>query len=125
MPYWTHLEEGWSRRNEPNVLFMFYEDMCKDFPATIRKVAEFLGKQLDDEQIAKLGDYLSITNFRNNPAVNGVELREVHILKTGEQGFVRRGKTGGWQEEFTPELMDRANRWIQQNLKNTDMRFPE
>lgn len=29
MPYWSHLKEGWEHRHEPNVLFMFYEDMNK------------------------------------------------------------------------------------------------
>lgn len=26
-PYWEHIKEGWAHRQEPNVLFMFYEEM--------------------------------------------------------------------------------------------------
>lgn len=124
MPYWSHIKEGWTHRHHSNVLFMFYEDMSRDLPSTIRKVAEFLGKTMNEEEITKLTEYLKIDNFRVNPAVNCSELKEVGVLKAGEQGFVRKGKTGGWSEEFTDELNERAERWIEENLKNTDLRFP-
>ncbi|XP_066904899.1 luciferin sulfotransferase [Halyomorpha halys] len=29
-PYWEHLKEGWEQRNNPNVLFIFYEDLRKE-----------------------------------------------------------------------------------------------
>lgn len=29
LPYWDHVEEGWKRRHNPNVLFIFYEEMKK------------------------------------------------------------------------------------------------
>lgn len=124
MPYWAHIKEGWANRHQPNVLFMFYEDMNKDLPSTIRKVATFLGKTIDNEQVEKLTSYLSIENFRNNPAVNSCELKEVGVLKSGEQGFVRNGKVGGFNAEFTDELNERADRWIEENLNDTDLRFP-
>lgn len=28
-PYWEHIKEGYAHRHEPNVLFMYYEDMNK------------------------------------------------------------------------------------------------
>jgi hypothetical protein len=34
------------------------------------------------------------------------------------------GKNGSWKEEFTPELSKQADRWIQENIKHTDLRFP-
>ncbi|CAD7091120.1 unnamed protein product [Hermetia illucens] len=124
MPYFSHLKEGWSHRHDPNVLFMFYEDMNKNFPETICKVAKFLGKTLTTEQIDKLATYLNIENFKNNPAVNGKELKEVKVLNSGEAGFVRNGKIGSWQKEFTPKLIAEADQWMADNLQDTDLRFP-
>lgn len=103
---------------------MFYEDMNKNFPETICKVAKFLGKTLTIEQIDKLATYLNIENFKNNPAVNGKELKEVKVLNSGEAGFVRNGKIGSWQKEFTPELIAEADQWMADNLQDTDLRFP-
>ena len=28
-PYWNHVKEGWDLRHNPNLLFLFYEDMKK------------------------------------------------------------------------------------------------
>lgn len=124
MPYWSHIKEGWGNRHLPNVLFMFYEDMIANFPATIRKVGKFLGKTLTDKQVEDLAEYLNINNFKNYETVNGKELKEVKILNSGEAGFVRNGKIDGWQTEYTPELRSRAEKWIEDNLKETDLRFP-
>uniref|UniRef100_A0A1B6DDS5 Sulfotransferase domain-containing protein n=1 Tax=Clastoptera arizonana TaxID=38151 RepID=A0A1B6DDS5_9HEMI len=123
-PYWSHVNEGWNLREHKNVLFLFYEEMSKDIKETIKRVAEFLQCAADDEQINKLSNYLDIKNFRNNPAVNYQPLKEAGILIPGEEAFIRRGKAGGWVDEFTPELNKRADKWINENLSRTDLRFP-
>lgn len=82
---------------------------------------------MTDEQVARLTDYLSIENFRNNPSVNQHELREVKVLSPKEEGFVRNGKTTvqGWQKEYTPEIVERVEAWIERNRPNTTVRFPQ
>lgn len=76
--------------------------------------------------MAKLTNYLSIENFRNNPAVNQHELREIGILNSTEPSFVRNGKTTqkGWQKEYTSEIIDRVEKWVADNLADTTLRFP-
>lgn len=123
-PYWEHIKEGWEYRNHPNVLFMFYEDMNKDLPGTIRKVADFLGKSFTEEQIEKLSDHLHIRNFKNNPSVNCEELKRIKLLNSAEQSFVRSGKSDGWSEEYTPELKEKVLKWIENNSKDLKFQFP-
>lgn len=123
-PYWSHLEEAWQLRDHPRLLFMFYEDMRKDYPAAIRRVADFLGKQLTPEQMAALSEHLDIANFRKNPAVNSECLYDLGIMRREEHAFIREGQVGGWGGYFTPELEAQADEWIAKNLAKTDMRFP-
>lgn len=82
---------------------------------------------MSDEEVSKLATYLSIENFKNNTSVNQVEMKEVRICNPTAEAFVRKGKTNlkGWQKEYTPEIIERMEKWIEINLKNTDMRFPE
>lgn len=82
---------------------------------------------MNEDQIAKLADYLNIENFRNNPAVNQHELRELRILNSTEPSFVRNGKSTrkGWQKEYTPEIIERVEKWIAKNLADTTLRFPD
>lgn len=103
---------------------MFF--VLQDLPATILKVAKFLHKTMNEEEVAHLTDYLSIENFRNNPAVNQHELRELRILNSTEPSFVRNGKSTlkGWQKEYTPEIIERVEKWVEKNLADTTLRFP-
>ncbi|XP_077254649.1 sulfotransferase 1E1 isoform X1 [Temnothorax americanus] len=120
-PYWAHLKEAWALRNNKNLLFMFYEEMTHDFPKAIKKVAKFLNKTYTDEEVSKVVDYLDIKNFRNNPMVNYSELKACGII--AEESFVRKGGTN-WKNIFTTEINAKADKWIEENLIDTDLRFP-
>ena len=47
--YWPHLISWWKQHNNPDVLLLCYEEMKADLPATVEKVAHFMGIPLDDE----------------------------------------------------------------------------
>lgn len=81
---------------------------------------------MNEDQVANLANYLSIENFRNNPAVNQHELREIGILNATEPSFVRNGKStlNGWQKEYTADIVSRVESWIEKNLTDTTLRFP-
>lgn len=38
--------------------------------------------------------------------------------------FIRKGKIGGWKEIFTKELEEKFDAWIEENMKDTDLKFP-
>ncbi|KAK9503872.1 hypothetical protein O3M35_010338 [Rhynocoris fuscipes] len=122
-PYWEHIKEGWAKRNHPNFLFLFYEDLLMDLPSNIKKISNFLNKPINDDQINRLANHLHIDNFRKNvnissePKING-------LVNPNAQNFIRRGKIGG-NEEFTEELKLKAMKWYQENLAKTDIKFPE
>lgn len=82
---------------------------------------------MNEEQVAKLANYLSIENFKNNPAVNQHELREIGILNATEPSFVRNGKStlNGWQKEYSADIVARVESWIAKNLTDTTLRFPK
>ena len=46
--YWDFLLSWWERREAPDVLFLFFEDMKEDLEATIERVASFIDRPLDD-----------------------------------------------------------------------------
>ncbi|XP_058063295.1 sulfotransferase 1C4 [Anopheles bellator] len=124
-PYWDHIKEGWELRKKDNVLFMFYEDMKRNLSDTVRKTAAFLGRTLSDEHIGELCTHLDITNFRHNKSVTCEELKEVGILKHGEQAFIRNGHVHGNSEELTGPIRRRIREWTERNLMGSDVKFPD
>jgi len=97
-------------------------NILQNFPEVIKKIAKFLGKTYTDEQIDKVIDYLNIKNFRKNAMVNGSELKACNIILS--DNFVRKGGKDDWKNMFTPEIDAKANKWIEENLSDTDLRFP-
>ncbi|XP_013145972.1 PREDICTED: estrogen sulfotransferase-like [Papilio polytes] len=123
-PYFEHLKESWEKRHNPNLLFLFYEELSKDLPAAVRRVADFLGKSFTKEEIDKLCEHLSIDNFKNNKSVNYDVMKELGILISDGQSFIRKGKAGGWRDYFDEEMALEADKWMEKNLSDTDLRFP-
>ncbi|XP_013198993.2 sulfotransferase 1C4-like [Amyelois transitella] len=121
-PFFSHFREAWELRNHPNLLFLFYEELSKDMPGVIRRVAKFLGKTVTEEQISGLCEHLKFENFRKNKSVNYEVLGELGFIKKGEH-FVRKGKTGGWREYFDEEMTKEAEEWMEEGLKGIDFKF--
>ncbi|XP_011684337.1 PREDICTED: sulfotransferase 1C4-like [Wasmannia auropunctata] len=119
-PYWKHVKEAWAIRDKANMLFLFYEDLIKDLPGTIKKIAAFFGKAYSDEQIAKLAEHLKIENFRKNPMVN----QPSPSSTMNPEAFIRQGQVNSWKEMFTSEIEEKFNKWVADNLKDTDLTFP-
>jgi len=75
-PYMAHVKEAFNLMGNPNMKFLWYEDMKRDLPAAIRDVARFLNKDLKDSEIAALAEYLDVKNMKKNPAVNHQDRHE-------------------------------------------------
>nr|ANH56805.1 sulfotransferase 3 [Photinus pyralis] len=120
-PFWSHLQEGWDLRSSKNLLFLFYDQMNK--LQTIQKVSNFLGKEIDDDQLTKIQNHLQIENFKNNKSLNANDLLELGILYGGEEGFVRKGKTGSHTDLSNVELDEKIDKWVKKNLQMTNIPF--
>jgi len=121
-PFFPQLLDAWSKRNHPNLHFVFYEDLKKDLRGEIQKIARFLGKDLSCDQLTKLTEHLRFDNFAKNEAVNCEIGKELGFMNnTGN--FIRKGKTGDWKNHFSPELNNRIDEWMRFNLEGSDLRF--
>ena len=106
-PFNEHVLEFWKIRNQPNVLFLFYEDMKRNLQNEVRKTMKFLEKDYSDEQIDKLCDHLSVDSMRKNPSCNFEEI-QMMIRNSGvidesvdKFTFIRKGQVGSGNEELT------------------------
>ncbi|KAJ1531903.1 hypothetical protein ONE63_000547 [Megalurothrips usitatus] len=126
-PMWSHILGFWEKRHEPNMLFLRYEDLKKDLPTTIRRTAKFLDRQLSEDDVMKLADYLSFNNMKNNPAVN-LELvmakrRGPDFVPRPDMAFIRKGEVGDWKNYMSDELVAKFDAWTEANLAGTGLSF--
>lgn len=120
--YWKFIMQAWKQRDHPNVCILFYEDMKRDLPSSIRKVATFMQKELTDLQIESLAQHLSFKSMKVNPAANCEPMRE-YAFTSPERCFMRKGEVGDWKNYFTDEMDARMNQAIEKHFKDSGLVF--
>ncbi|CAH0395136.1 unnamed protein product [Bemisia tabaci] len=125
-PFWEHVLEFWAQRNNPDVLFLRYEDMKKDLPSVIRKTAAFLGKSFSEEEVSRLAQHLSFESMKANRAVNYepvVEINKKYNLIEKDGTFMRSGSVGGWKNMMTPQTIDQFDAWSDAKVKGSGFKL--
>nr|WEM02050.1 sulfotransferase 1 [Vargula tsujii] len=122
-PLWAHVKEAWQKRSHPNMMFLYYEELQKDLPASIRKVSKFLNRPVTEEQVEKLTTHLHIDNMRQNPMINMDEMKATGRLRPDAM-FLRKGVVGDWKNNLTPKMEMQLINWWNNNMRDCDIRFP-
>ncbi|XP_015777139.1 PREDICTED: estrogen sulfotransferase-like isoform X1 [Acropora digitifera] len=121
VPYskWNdHVLSWWKHREDPNVLFLKYEEMQKDLPSHVRRIADFLQKPLSDEIIDRIAEQCTFKEMTRNPKTFKVTEGDDEI------GLIlRKGVVGDWKNYFTPEMNERFEKEVLAKLKGTGLAF--
>ena len=54
------VKEGWAMRNDPNMHFVFYEDLRADTVGELKKINDFIGLGLNEQQLKNVKEYFSL-----------------------------------------------------------------
>ena len=117
--YYDAMKEG-----KP-VLMVAFEDMKKDRMGTIKRVAEFLGKQLTEEQFQKVYDATSFEVMKKNETGNYEYLKQIGFWDNKMQPFMRKGKVGDWKNYLAPEMQEKFDNLIKEHFGDTDLKFSD
>jgi Sulfotransferase domain len=131
---WQHMLAFWRRRNDPNVLFLKYEDMKRDLPTVIEKCVEFLElKPLTDAELTRICEHLKFKRMQTNSAVN---LEAIMYNQNSDGGadaemvggqsenkFIRKGEVGDWKNHMSDEMSTRFDEWIEKRFKHSGLEF--
>ncbi|XP_070537462.1 sulfotransferase 1A2-like [Ptychodera flava] len=111
---YTEFTRAWyDYKDEPWFYWTRYEDLKKDPRGSVKKIAEFLGKDLTDKQ---LNDVLRVTSFEYmKKAGETIRGRDFILRPHGE--WQRKGKVGGWKNIFTVAQNEAFNRDYDERMK--------
>ncbi|XP_031240046.1 bile salt sulfotransferase 1 isoform X1 [Mastomys coucha] len=107
---WFEHIRGWlSMREWDNFLVLYYEDMKKDTKGTIKKICEFLGKKLEEDELDLVLKYSSFQAMKENKMSTFSFVTE-DVVTNGLK-LMRKGITGDWKNHFTvaqAEIFDKV-----------------
>jgi hypothetical protein len=122
---WADHVQGWwkrSREHPENVLFVYFEDMKKDLPATVRQVAAFLGVDpLDEKELASTVHKCSFAYMQEHQ--DNFEMHPPHLLQTDAEMFV--SGSADRHKDVSEDARARIARWAVDKMASSDFPLAE
>lgn len=116
--YWSHIKSWWEQRHRKEVHIFLFEEMKRDLPRTVRRVAEVMGIETDMELLAKVTAQSSFSFMRHHQDKfdEHVQMRRIEErlgLKTGGRASkVRAGRVGDHSQELPASVVQALEeRW--------------
>uniref|UniRef100_A0A8C5QTY8 Sulfotransferase n=1 Tax=Leptobrachium leishanense TaxID=445787 RepID=A0A8C5QTY8_9ANUR len=110
--YFDHVLD-WNKHNdEENIMAVTFEDLKEDFPSELRKISDFFGLSLTDEQIALVESKTTFKSMKEKSSESHGKLGNV---------FFRKGEIGDWKNYFTEEQSQAVDAKFEEILAGTNL----
>ncbi|XP_078109624.1 sulfotransferase 2B1-like isoform X1 [Sander vitreus] len=121
---WTDHVKGW-RDTElgDRIMYITYEEMAKDLPAAVRRISDFLGRNLSEEVIQKIAEHCSFKTMKTNKMSN-FSLVPKEYMNPDKSPFFRKGVAGDWENHFSSEQLARFTSAIRKELESASFSLP-
>uniref|UniRef100_H2YZQ1 Sulfotransferase n=1 Tax=Ciona savignyi TaxID=51511 RepID=H2YZQ1_CIOSA len=119
--YFDHINIWYEHRNDPNVMFLLYEDVKQDPRKEILKIAKFLGEEYESDLKAENGKLLEkiveLSSFKHMQSANIWVSTENKRPK--DLPFIRKGKTGDWKNHLTTRQASDMNQALKERCNES------
>ncbi len=104
-----HIASYWRRRDEPNVLFVHYDDLKADLGGEMRRVAAFLGVEIDGDRWPALVERCTFASMK----ARSHEIAPFDALFVGgADAFLYKGTNGRWRDVLTADELSAYARTV-------------
>ncbi|XP_064489469.1 sulfotransferase 1C2-like isoform X2 [Ornithodoros turicata] len=134
--YFEHLRGWYEKRDEPNVLFILYEDIKRSPHEIIEKLAAFMGDRwhnmlaADDSILDKIVHHSSydfmkvhasrtVKKYEEAPDEDTIDVIPVEMPARRTRTFARRGTVGDWRTTLNAEQEAELERALRDKSKGT------
>lgn len=120
--FWENIRSWWNIRTLPNVLMLHFENLKKDMPGEIKKIAAFLDIEIDETKWNDILKHCSFDYMKKN-GTKSVPLGGI-LWDGGSETFINKGVNGRWKDVLpktdseryeklcVEQLGEEAARWI-------------
>uniref|UniRef100_A0A2K6K4H5 Sulfotransferase n=1 Tax=Rhinopithecus bieti TaxID=61621 RepID=A0A2K6K4H5_RHIBE len=120
--WFDHVKGWWEMKDRYQILFLFYEDIKRDPKHEIRKVMQFMGKNLDETVLDKIVQETSFEKMKENPMTNRSTVSK-SIMDHSISSFMRKGELWGLENHFTVAQNERFDEIYRKKMEGTSINF--
>lgn len=99
--FWDNVSSWWAIRDLPNLLMVHFEDLRRDLPGQMRRIAAFLGIPLNEARFPDMVEHCSFDWMKAN-ATKSTPLGGA-MWDGGAQVFINKGTSGRWRDVLTAD----------------------
>lgn len=118
-----HTAGYWAWRDRPNVYVISYANLKKNSATEIEKIAQLLGVELTEQQLAQVIERASFKYMKEH-GDQFAPPRSAFVDKENTTKMIRRGETGAKEAAEHDKLLVAIDKLCQQGLKDKNSDFP-
>jgi peroxiredoxin len=121
--WFRHVRGWWEHRHDPNVLFLFYEELTADLPGSLQKISDFCGLEIAPERWDNILERCSFAFMKQHE--NQLDPMTAMLYEQGFQphSHLRKGQTGSGSEQLSLRQLQRFDKTFTQRLGDTGLDF--
>lgn len=125
--YWDYIEQfNLVKDKYTNIKSIKYEDLKHNMRDVLQDLCTFFEKPLSEKELIKLETHLQFSSMKENPAINfdpheNDSTDPDYKTSEGAFTFIRRGETGTYKDEMSPEFIEKFNQVREGRFKHTNL----
>ena len=116
--WFDHVLGWWAHKDDPNVLFIKYEDMKRDLRGSVEKIARFIECGSTPEVLDSVAEQCGFQSMQKNPQANYSWEDPNHTVP-----FMRKGVVGDWKNHFSDKDSAQFDAIYAEKMKGSDLQF--
>jgi hypothetical protein len=121
--WFKHVRRWWKHRDDPNVLFLCYEELLADLPGSLRRISAFCGLQIAPERWPGILQRCSFAFMKQHENQFDPLLAMLYERGFQPHAFLRKGQTGGWRDQLSIRQARRFDRTCCRRLGHLALDF--
>ena len=119
--WFKHVADWWERRNDPNVLFLRYEDLTGELEGSLHKIADFCGLKIEPAQLPRILERCSLPFMKKHENKFDHIIEQIIESQVNLGHFIRTGGVGGWRDHLNDQQITRFDQEYDRRLGLTEI----
>ncbi|XP_072317207.1 amine sulfotransferase-like [Eucyclogobius newberryi] len=120
--WFQHIKSWFAHKDDLNMMFLTYEEMLLDLTSSVKRLADFLGIELTQDQLQNVVKHSTFNNMKKIPQANYENVPR-ELLDHHESSFMRKGTIGDWKNHFTVAQNHQFDEVFQREMKDFPVTF--